>query len=141
MVDKAGVCRRYYKPVVMVCGCTGVQPCAIGLDEQVEPDELVIATSFAITSVVRYHDRIAHTHFPVEKTSSSLLQEKQDIFSYCCSTFNSSDVSYKDESYNYGQGECLVVDKMVQVAGRQVTSDNDDFVVNCVAIQESYRCD
>ena len=112
MVDMTSLYGRYYKPVVMVCCCTGVQQCAVGLDEQVEPDELVIATSFAITSVVRYHDRITHTHFPVEKTSSSLLQEKQDIFNYCCSSINTSDVSYKDKSSKCGQGECLVVDKM-----------------------------
>jgi len=127
------------KPVVIVC-CTGVQQCPVGLDEQVEPDELVIATSLAITSVVRYHDRITHTHFPVEKTSSSLLQEKQDIFRYCSSSINTSDVSYKDESNKCVQGECLVVD-MVQVVGRQVTAKDDNFAVNCVAVQESYRCD
>jgi len=144
MVDRGSVCGRYYKPVVMVCCCTGTQQC---LDERVKPDELVIATSFAITSAVRYHDQFTHTHFPVEKTTSTQLQETQDLIKYNCSsinnswTFFSSDVSYEDESYKRGQGECLVVDKMVQVTRRKVLSKNDDFVVNCVAVQESYRYD
>jgi len=42
------------------------------------------------------------------------------------------------ESNKYGQGHCLVVDKMVQVARRQVTSKDNGFAVNCVAVQETF---
>jgi len=144
MVDMGSVCRRYYKPAVMVCCCTGIQQC---LDEQVKPDELVMATSFAIASAVHYHHQFMHTHFPMEKIASTQLQETQNLIKYNCTsinnscTFSSSDVSCEDESYNCGQGECLVVDKMVRVIERQVISKDYDFVVNCVAVQESYRCD
>ena len=88
---------------------------------QVGQDELVIAAS----SYNWYSHDYIHTI----------------VCRYCREEVNSC--YYEDHlvsclvSYKYGQGDCLVVDKMVQVTERQVTS-KDDFVVNCVAVQETY---
>ena len=43
------------------------------------------------------------------------------------------------EGNKCGKGHCLVVDRMIQVVGRQVMTNSDkSFVVNCVAAQETY---
>ena len=90
--------------------------------KQVGWDELVIAAS----SYNSYtHDHI-HTI----------------VCRYCREEVNSC--YYEDHLVNClernkcGQGHCLVVDKMVRVAGRQVTSKDNGFTVNCVAVQETF---
>ena len=89
--------------------------------KQVGQDELVIAAS----SYYWYSHDYIHTI----------------VCRYCREEVNSC--YYEDHlvsclvSYKCGQGDCLVVDKMIQVIGRQVTS-KDDFVVNCVAVQETF---
>jgi len=188
MVDIGSVCGRYYKPVVMICCCTAVQQCPVGQEEQ---DELVIATSYAITLAVHCHQRLGNIldiskpkqnqfSFPGSSTKRDQQSSGSDISSketgkddhiqqckqvgqdelviaassyswynhdyihtivcrYCREEVNSC--YYKDhlvnclESNKCGQGECLVVDKMVQVT----SSSDNGFVVNCVAVQESFH--
>ena len=109
--------------------------------KQVGQDELVIAAS----SYNWYSHDYIHTI----------------VCRYCREEVNSC--YYEDhlvsclESYKRGQGDCLVVDKMVQVTGRQVTgrqvtgrqvtgrqvtgrqvTSKDDLVVNYVAVQETF---
>ena len=107
--------------------CTNVQQCSVGLDKQAGPDELVIVTSYTNTSTMW---QIIPRHCLIEQ---ELLQDKQGNFVFSDSSVNdniSGDVmSYKDEC---GQGDCLVVDEMVQA------SKDDDFVVNCITVQETF---
>ena len=127
MVDMGSVCGRYYKPVVAVC-CTSAQQCSVGLDEQAGPDELVIVTSYANTSAMRCYQQIAPRHCLIKH--ELLNKQVKFVFSDSSVSDNISDgvMSYKDEC---GQGDCLVVDEMVQA------SKDDDFVVNCIAVQET----
>ena len=124
MVNMGSVCGRYYKPVVVVC-CTSVQ-CSVGLGG---PDELVIATSYTNISAVHCYQRVTPRHWLIEQ---ELLQDKQVKFVFSDSSVSDNIgggvMSYKDEC---GQGDCLVVDEMVQA------SKDDDFVVNCIAVQET----
>jgi len=138
MVDMGSVCGRYYKPVVVACCCTSVQQCSVGLDEQAGPDELVIATN---TSAVQSHQI---TNSAIEKNLSGQLQVQDEDNYSCCSSnvnkivlFPSDDGSYKDESFKFGQRNCLIADEVMQQ--NQTTLKDYDFIVNCVAVQETYR--
>ena len=88
-----------------VSGICCIEKCPIGQAEQVGRDELVIAAS----SYNWYSHDYIHTI----------------VCRYCREEMNSC--YYEDhlvsclESYKCGLGDCVVVDKMVQVTGRQVT--------------------
>jgi len=124
MVDMGSVCGRYHKPAVVVCCCTSVQQCSVGLGG---PDELVIATSYTNTSAMHCHHQQAKTLSLLSKRMS--IPEQDQLAENTTTNHLSSSSSYinhyrrTSEDDHIQQCEQVGQDELV-IAAAAVSSDN-----------------